>query len=119
MCSNEGVFSPFQRDKGRGREARSQLDGRLRGGASQWRNRLRETEGSVAGCFLKKTKHSDKKRSARALARSSCHADFRRAAFCPTEVRVQWGSASQVCFSQLSLGIEERFNAQTFRSSAT
>src|SRR5919112_3267369 len=44
---------------GRGLELLSE-DGRLRGGASQWRNRLRETEGSVAGCFLKKTKHSDK-----------------------------------------------------------
>ena len=27
-------------------------DGRLRGGASQWRNRLREIEGSAAGCFF-------------------------------------------------------------------
>jgi hypothetical protein len=36
---------------GRGLELLSE-DGRLRGGASQWRNRLRETEGSVAGYFF-------------------------------------------------------------------
>ena len=27
-------------------------DGCLKGGASQWRNRLREIEGSVTGCFF-------------------------------------------------------------------
>jgi hypothetical protein len=73
----------------------------------------------VAFLTRKKTKHPDKKRIARALAQSSRHADVRRVAFFPAEVRVFWGSASQVCFSPLSLGVEERFNAQTIRSSAT
>jgi hypothetical protein len=80
-------------------------------------------DGRLSGRLLflkrKKTKHSDMKRIARAWARSSCHADVRRVTFFPTEVRVPWGLASHVFFSQLSLGVEERFDAQTFRSSAT
>ena len=96
-------------------------DGCLRGerasgatGYTRWKG-----ERSVAFLNKKKTKHSDKKRIARALARSSCRAEVRRVAFFPTEVGVPWGSASQVCFSHISLGVEERFNAQTIRSSAT
>jgi hypothetical protein len=43
--------------------------------------------------FLKthKTIHSDNKEIARVLARSSCHADIRRVAYFPREVRVSWG----------------------------
>src|SRR5215212_9569518 len=96
-------------------------DGCLRNGVSQWRNRLREIEGSAAGCFFEngEDKTFRKERIARALARSYCHADVPGVAFFPAEVRVPWGSASQVYFSQISLGVEERFHAQTIRTSAT
>jgi len=80
-------------------------DGCLRNGVSQWRNRLREIEGSAASCFFEngEDKTFRKERIARALVRSYCHADVSGVAFFPAEVRVPWGSAGQVYCSQIFL----------------
>lgn len=96
---------------GRGLELLSET-GCLRGGASQWRNRLREMKDSAAGCSLerKTANYSDEKRSARALP-YSCSAFVRRLDSFPTDERALCEPAGQVGFSQLSPGVEERFGA--------